>query len=354
MESKKNRLQKKLQSLQNAYSVKEISKISKGLPQSIKELTDHNVSEDFLTRTITTVSDTVTKKAVKYVIEKLGPPPCEFAFIAMGSEGRREQTLATDQDNAVIYEDVPVKLKSAAQKYFLHLGKKVCSFLDKAGYCYCKGRIMAKNPKWCQPISAWKRYFSNWIDIPNPQELRKINIFFDFRHICGNKGLTDKLRRHISKSVRGKSVFFLHLAENAMLNKPPVNFLGNFKVFHKAGHHNTLNIKQAMGIVVDFARIYALRNNIHSTNTIDRINRIFKMNILEKPEYEKILKAYTRLMHIRFKHQAIMLKQNLCPDNYIDPKKLTDREKSLLKNAFMQISAISSKIRFLIQFGLVD
>ena len=101
--------------------------------------------------------------------------------MVMGSEGRKEQTLKTDQDNAIIFEDVNEEELESVNAYFLKLGEHVCNILDKTGYDFCKGGIMAKNPKWCQPISIWKKYFKDWVYKAGPEALLQTSIFFDFR-----------------------------------------------------------------------------------------------------------------------------------------------------------------------------
>ena len=110
---------------------------------------------------ISTVADAITQRLIEFAIEEMGEPPARFAFMALGSEGRREQTMVTDQDNAIIFEDVPNEKYSEVNRYFLYLGEKINLWLDRIGYQYCNGEVMAGNPQWCQPLSRWKNYFSN-------------------------------------------------------------------------------------------------------------------------------------------------------------------------------------------------
>jgi len=103
----------------------------------------------------------------------------------MGSEGREEKTLISDQDNAIVYADVAPEAEAAASAYFLRLGTEVCNGLARIGYPLCKGDIMAKSPRWCRPLSAWKAYFAQWIESAKPQDFLEINMFFDFRAVYG-------------------------------------------------------------------------------------------------------------------------------------------------------------------------
>jgi CBS domain-containing protein len=340
--------------LQKAKSVKEIKKIHDVFLKQILLDIKKDKSIECVTKQITALSDAITQKLVNFAIAKLSKPPCKFAFIAMGSQARQEQTLKTDQDNAIIYEDIDVKSAKKTQKYFNKLAKIICDNLNFIGYDYCKGRVMAKNPKWCKPIEVWKKYFVDWIELPNPLELRKINIFFDFKCIYGDKKLTAALNRHINRLVRHRSVFFLHLAKNILHTKPPIGFFGNFLITHKGKHRHTFNIKQSMGIIVDFARIYGLRNNIKQTNTVKRLKQIYKKGFFEYSEYKNILYAYDSLMQIRLTNQAKLLCNNKRPNNYLNPKQLTNTEKNTIKKSFLQISDLSKKIKLLLQFGFMD
>ena len=130
----------------------------------------------------------------------------------MGSQGRQEQTLLTDQDNAIIYEDSdPALAKDPAApdpaRYFLTLGEKVCRLLDEGGYALCLGEVMASNPKWCKPLSQWKESFSEWIMKAEPQELLDVSISLDFRPVFGETHLARELQEHIFTKLRGQTAF---------------------------------------------------------------------------------------------------------------------------------------------------
>ena len=151
------------------------------------------------------------------------------------------------------------------RKYFLRFGEKTCNLLDQVGYDFCTGNVMAKNPKWCQSLSTWKGYFSSWIHTAEPVHLLQASIFFDFRGGFGDMALIESLRRHLFSSLGGWSGFFRNLTENALHFKPPIGFFRNFVVESKGEHRNKFDIKSAMTPIVDFARIYALKNRIEET-----------------------------------------------------------------------------------------
>lgn len=326
-----------IQNIQKAESVKEISRCYSALLLLIKVLIDSEANVRYITRMITIIADTITKKIITLAIEELGTPPAKFAFISLGSEGREEQTLVTDQDNAIIYEDVGSEKEQEVREYFLKLSEFVCTSLNSVGYAYCKGNIMAKSSRWCQPLSVWEKYFSDWVTTANPQDLLDIKIFFDFRLVYGEPSLTEKLRDHIDNIISGNNPFFVYLTQNALKIKPPIGLLKSAEVF---------DIKLALLPIVDLIRIYSLKNKIRSTNTIERLNQLHEKNIFSKTGYHSLIQAYNFLMQVRFRHQTRLLSEMQPLNNNINPKHLTDLEQTIFLKILAQISDFQSKLSF--------
>jgi CBS domain-containing protein len=303
-----------------------------------------------LTKLITALSDAVVRRLMGFVIAEIGPPPARFAFVALGSEGRKEQTLKTDQDNAVIFEDISQGAAVSGEKvhsYFLRLGEKICAGLDQAGYSFCAGDIMARNPRWCQPLSAWKEYFSRWIHAAEPENLLHSSIFFDFRPVFGDAGITEALSMHLIDSLAGWSGFFRHLTENAVFFKPPIGFFGQFTVKSRGEHRNCLDIKHAITPIVDFARIYALKHAIRETNTQERLYQLYVKKVLSRQEYQEIEQAYDFMMQVRFVQQIkAVINEQKPPDNFVNPKKLSAMERKMLKEAFRLVERIQTKMSY--------
>ncbi len=302
-----------------------------------------------ITWLITAFSDAILDRLIRFAAAESGPPPTKFAFIILGSEGRKEQTLKTDQDNAIIYEDPAENSAQSAGEvndYFLKLGEKICAWLDRIGYDFCAGGIMAQNPGWCQPLSVWKKYFFDWIHTAEPEDLLHSSIFFDFRLGGGDPVLVDNLAHFLADSLTGWTGFFRHMVENAVYFKPPIGFFGNFIVEKKGPRRKCLNIKQAMNPIVDFARIHALKNNIRETNTQERLHGLRRKKILTGREYNEIGQAYSYMMQIRFARQIDSIFQGEKPDNYINPGKLSAIERKMLKEAFRRVEKMQKKIYF--------
>ncbi len=335
-----------IREIQDAESVGTLVKAHERLPRLIKTLIDSGAKSENITKLISTISDLITQKIITFAITDLGPPPADFSFVALGSEGRTEQTLVTDQDNAIIYEDVEEDRKLEAQDYFTALGEKVCKDLDLVGYHLCEGDIMAMNPKWCQPFSSWKDYFHDWITEATPQNLLEINIFFDFRNLHGKSRFTEKLRQYIDYLLKKNRLFFIYFAQNALLYKPPIGFFGKIVVGSSDKWPEAFNIKTAMKLMLNFARIYALQYHIAETNTLSRMKKLYEIGVIKENFYEETTEVYNYLMQLRLKHQISLMNCKMPPDNFINPKSLSDIELTMLKRALTHLSQIQTKIKF--------
>ncbi|MDB4264887.1 DUF294 nucleotidyltransferase-like domain-containing protein, partial [bacterium] len=330
-----------------ARFVNQIVQTHHQVPQLIQALINTGAKAQNVTRFLTTVSDAILQKLIGFAIDEMGPPPARFVFMILGSEGRKEQTLKTDQDNAIIIEDLPAKAAKEAMEYFLDFSEKVCGWLDEVGYDFCKGDVMAKNRQWCQPLSVWKNYFKQWIYTAEPEALLQASIFFDFRGAYGETDLIDELRNYLFKSLGGWPGFFRHLAENAMFFTPPIGFFRNFLVESKGEHRDSFDIKAAMQPVVDYARIYALNNRVAETNTLGRLHELLDRKKLSAQQYQELETVYSYLMQQRFVRQVkASTEENGKPDNYINPKKLSRIEQTTLKEIFKRIEKFQAKLSF--------
>ncbi|MFH1136111.1 MAG: DUF294 nucleotidyltransferase-like domain-containing protein [Pseudomonadota bacterium] len=328
-----------------AQDLAEIIQALRRLPQAVQKLIKSGAKARNVTRLVTTISDAVYEKLITWAISRLGPPPVKFSFLILGSDGRKEQTLKTDQDNAIIYEDPPPELLAPAEKYFAEFGDLVCDWLDQAGYAFCNGGVMAKNPQWRQPLAKWKEYFAEWISKAEPEALLRSSIFFDFRSGYGEAGLVDELRAFLLSSLKGWAGFFRSLSENALHFKPPLGFFRNFVVESKGRHRNSFNIKSAMMPIVDMARIYALKNLIEETNTQERLYQVYLKKGLSQEDYQELEQAYGFLMQLRLVRQvSAVVDENGPPDNYINPKKLTRIEQTMIREIFVRIEKFQGKL----------
>jgi len=315
------------------------------LPSVVSRLLASGVTAGFVNGIITSITDAVLARIFDMVLDSMGPPPAEFAFLLFGSEGRREQTLKTDQDNAIVYADVAQKDQQQVRDYFLEMGTRICDLLNETGQKYCDNNIMAKNPEWCQPLSRWKNYYRKWIVSDDPDRILSASIFFDFRLGHGSQRLVDELHDALFSELREWPGLLRHMARNTLHYRPPLGFFGNFVLKERGQGKGGLDIKSAMRLVVDFGRIYAMQSAMTETNTVKRIQKLYEQKSLDKEQLDDLVHAYDFLMHQRLKHQSRVMQSSGQPDNFIRPGNLTTIDQQALKEAFKQIRVAQAKLR---------
>jgi PAS domain S-box-containing protein len=324
-----------IRNIENAETVIKISQYRDQLLILIRSLIEYNTNIQSITNFITLIADTITKRIIELAIKETGLPPTKFAFITMGSEGREEQTLATDQDNAIIFADVSLEKEEEVKQYFNRLGKFICDNLATSGYQYCKGNIMAKNNKWCQPYSTWKRYFTEWVTSSSPKDLLDIKIFFDFRCVYGEEELADELQHHIHHVTASYSTFFIYLSESVLNTNIP-DTMQRLKV--------PVDVKLLLLPLIDFARIYTIKQRLNETNTYRRLKAINNNGVLSKEVYNSVSFYYNFLMHLRLKHQVECYDSSTEINNVVNPSNLTDVDKQLLKSYYDVLEDLRTKI----------
>ncbi len=335
-----------LRDINSSETPEQLFKVRERLPMITRATYTSNPDSHNMTRIISAAAEAVTKKCISFAIGELGPPPSAFVFMALGSVGREEQTLVTDQDNALIYDDVPPGQMEEVAHYFLKLGEKVCTWLDRAGYSFCDGEIMAMNPKWCQPLSVWQDYFKQWVATSEPEDLLETKIFFDFRGVYGDFELVNKLRHHLHEQVKQKPMFLFHLVHNCLQFKPPLGMFKNIVVESAGEHREKFSIKKAMTPIVDLVRIYSLKHGISETSTFSRLLKLEADGHLSPSEYRELNLVYRCLLEQRFKHQLGALEEGIEPDNHVNPKELTEMEQAILREAMSQTSSFQSRMSF--------
>jgi CBS domain-containing protein len=279
---------------------------------------------------------------LEFASDIYGPAPCKFVFIAMGSEGRKEQTLLTDQDNALIYDDNFDTKKT--QEYFLELANYISDSLNEIGYNYCGGGMMACNPKWCQPLAKWKEYFNTWAAKPEIESLIETSTFLDFRAIQGDTGLSDELKQHVLSLANANSDFLLKLAEMTANFKSPINAFGNLVGNDLSSKDKTIDLKMILTPIVKYSRVLAFKYGIENTNTTERIQALYKAGKISENYYKDLNLAYNYVMKIRLKNQSILMQAGRNPENTIQISELSTIEKSFLKNIFALINNISTSV----------
>ncbi|MEI7843270.1 MAG: DUF294 nucleotidyltransferase-like domain-containing protein [Gallionellaceae bacterium] len=302
------------------------------------------VAPEQLTQFISTFNDLLTARVVELECKAsglLGTPLHEgLCWLALGSEGRFEQTLNTDQDNAIIFALPEGVTADQVRETLLPFARRINETLALCGFPLCKGEIMASNPKWCLSLEEWKRAFSAWISGGSPEALLHASVFFDFRSLYGAEKLAEDLRGWLARVAQDNSRFLHMMAENALRNRPPLGLVRDFVV----GKDNTIDLK-VNGITpfVDAARIFGLASGSTQTNTIQRLRSSAAKLKLHSSEIEAWIDALLFIQVLRLRHHEEDCEQGEL-DNLIDPKQLNELDRRILKEAFRQARKLQARL----------
>jgi len=335
-----------IQSVKQALSVSELKRKWDKVPIIVTQLIGRGVHAEIVNQVITTIADTIAVKVIENTIAEIGPPPAKFVFMVLGSEGRKEQTLKTDQDNAIIYEDKANEQRELVRQYFLMFAELVSERLNHIGFSFCTGDLMAKNPKWTHSLSHWKRNYTSWIEESVPETVVNFSTFFDCRYIYGEKSIMDELHGFLDIELQkplGK--LFYMLAKNALQYEPPLTFFKNIRT-QTIGKQEVFDIKTAMTPIVDLVRVYALKERIFKVNTGERLKALKEKEVFSENAFHELSQSYYFLMGMRLKSQAsqIIYDKHL-PDNYIAIRKITKIEQVTLIEIFKTIQNFQAKIK---------
>jgi CBS domain-containing protein len=285
-------------------------------------------------RIVSSLNDALVKRLVGLAERELGPAPTDFAWIVFGSEGRLEQALLTDQDNALIYGEE----SEAARVYFAALAERVVNGLIQVGFPPCAGGFMAT--RWCKPLEQWRRLFAGWVRTPEPQALLDAAIFFDFRAVAGELSLTAV--EEIVASAKTEKLFIAHMTKDALVFGPPLGFFNRIR-----SDNRTVDIKKG-GIVpiVALARAGALAAGSQERSTLERLVTAGNSGLLFKREDAALLaETFEFLLHLRLRQQLTALQTNRSLDHNVRLDALSTLERRHLKEAFVIIRRIQDEIR---------
>ena len=329
-----------------ASSVSKLTAAAGEIRSLARMLLAQGVPADQLTRIISTLNDLLTARVIELEATSSDVGRDEFCWLALGSEGRHEQTLATDQDNGVVFPDPPDAQPQAVRDRLLPFARRVNEALAACGFPLCKGEIMASNPRWCLSVSEWKRQFAAWMAEPDGEALLHSTIFFDFRALYGSSALAQELRRWLADSARSRELFCRFMAENALHKEPPLGLLRDFAVEEHEGRADTLDLKlNGAALFVDAARILSLAAGDTHTATAERLRAVAEQRGLSLGEVDGWIDAFHFIQAVRMAHQQAQIEAGVPPDNYLDPDSLNALDRRILKEAFRQARKLQQRLR---------
>ncbi len=329
-------------SIRRAGTADALAAVAADIRMLSHHLVAQGVGAEQLTRLISHLNDQLTQRLISLGCARLGVDAARFCWLAIGSEGRSEQTIATDQDNGIVYVEGTVD-----KPKLLELADWVNVALANAGFPLCKGDIMARNPRWCATQGEWRRQFAEWIDRGDPQALLNGSIFFDFRGISGDRSLADALRAEIVEHASRNRRFLKQMADNALRNRVPAP--GFFEALFGEAGGEPVDLKMHGTVpFVDAARIWALGAGLLETNTAERLRRLADLSRLPRDDVEGWIDAFEfmQLMRLREQHRRAErpADDHGANPNVVDPRRLSPLDRRILREAFRQGRKIQQRL----------
>ncbi len=306
----------------------------------VRRLSHHLVAQGVgaaqLTRLISHLNDQLTARLLTLACERFGVDSRAFCWLSFGSEGRGEQTIATDQDNGILYVEA-----EGLRERLLALAAFTNEALAACGFPLCRGRIMACNPDLTLPYAGWEDVFMRWVDRGDPEALLAASIYFDFRPLFGNVGLANQLREDVVRRAQSNERFLKQMADNALRNRPPASGRLAESLFGGVASPERVDLKMHGTVpLVDAARIWALRAGLHETNTSERFRRLSEMGQLPAADVEGWLAAFEffQLMRLRAQHQREHAygAAREDPPNEVELSALSPLDRRILNESFRQ------------------
>ena len=332
--------------IRNAGDLDTLKQTAGDIRQLAHNMLAQGVAAEQLTQFISTLNDLLTERIIELACDAAGikeSPLCRsgLCWLALGSEGRLEQTLNTDQDNGILFTVPEGASAEQVRSQLLPVARRINEALDACGFPLCKGNIMASNPEWCLSLEEWKGKFDGWIDHGDPDALLNASIFFDFRPLYGNAELANELRDWLMPKVAANPRFLHQMAANALRNRPPLGLVRDFVV----GEGHKLDLKlNGVTPFVDAARIFAFASGVGGTNTVQRLRlSAAKLNIGEA-EIGAWVEALHFIQILRLRRQHEEFSQGEAMDNFIDPDALNDLDRRILKEAFRQARKLQARL----------
>ncbi len=328
--------------IQRADSIATLAQISSRLAELQVQLILSGATATQVGQAISAITDAITLRLLELAESQLGAPPVPYVWLLGGSQARREQSVHSDQDNALLLADT---LKPEDEPYFAELAHVVNEGLNACGFPHCPGEVMASNPKWRQTFRIWNRYFSDWILKPEPMALMLSSVFFDMRALRDPQGLCAELYERIIEKSRANRIFIAYMAANALKHRPPLGFFRNIVLIQGGEHDHTFDIKHRGLIpIIDLARVYALSAGILENNTVERLQTAAERGALSRDGAADLIDALELIATLRMRHQAEQLRQGQPPDNFLSPGALSPLERRHLKDAFVLINTMQEAL----------
>lgn len=333
-----------------ATSVESLRRLGSRTVGLVRRLVDDGGSAYDVGRLVAELNDRLVTATLDLTASALrgrgtAPPDTGYCWIALGSEARREQTLRTDQDNGLVYEDPPPDMREQVAAYYRRFSSEVVDNLVTIGFPRCPGDVMASNPRWCQPFSVWVRYFRHWMSEPEPGPLLAAQTHFDLRPLGPAHAVAAALRNVIVEEAPRHRLFLGLLARDVVDRRVPLTLLGKVAVERRGERRGTVDVKAAGLSLVGAARLHALELGLAETNTVDRLHAAGARGLYTEAEAREISDAFKHVTRLRLVHQLEQLERGEGPDNAVRPNRLSRGDGLLFRDALQTVRRVQAGVR---------
>jgi CBS domain-containing protein len=308
---------------------------------TVKTLYENGLGPAQIGPVVASLNDTLAKRLLQLAEVKCGPPPTPYAWLVFGSDGRKEQMLLTDQDNALVYQDDTPDAKA----YFAQFTGFMLDRLVQAGFPPCPGGYTATH--WHYPLARWVEKFRSWVERPEPQALLEAAIFFDFRVVCGKLDVAP-VEQFILRA-KDSHVFLAHLARTALSFRPPLGFFGRIRA-----KNGLVDLKKGgIAPIVGIARVYGLEAGSLSRSSLERIEAAVEAGALSRQGANNLADTYRLLQRLRLRAQLASISEDRQPDNNLSLDSLSSLDRKYLREAFASVREIQQAIELRFNTGML-
>ncbi|MDD5298706.1 MAG: DUF294 nucleotidyltransferase-like domain-containing protein [Rhodocyclaceae bacterium] len=335
------------QAIQTAPDVPRLQAAAADVRRLARELVAQGIGAEAVTRFITALNDALTRRVIEMNLERHDLSGADWAWLAFGSEGREEQTLATDQDNGIVFLAREFSDREELRLRLTAFGADVNRDLDACGFRLCPGLIMAGRPECCLSLEEWQERFLSWMRTPDPVALLNASIYFDFRPVFGAEKLARLLKKSVFDTGGRAPQFLFMLAQNALAAYPPLGRLQDFVVDADPadpGPRPSLDLKKAGArIFTDCARVYAIARGLAPTNTAQRLHALAQLGEVDAADMAAVSAGFHFIQSLRLRLQS--RDGEGTGGNRMVPDSLHEMDRRLLKESLRQVRKLQQRLR---------
>ena len=338
--------------IERAGSIEQLQKLNARLTVMVQLTYQAGVAIRGVVQLISHFNDAFTQRLIQLMADQEGIMlPAGAAYLSLGSEGRREQTLRTDQDSAIVYgDDFPDDQLPALERF----ANRLIDGLEQLGVPRCPGDTMASNPQWRHSLSGWKAILEGWISTPLQDNMVNFGMFQDMRVLHGDLSFEAALRGHIYETAQAHSLFFPNMARNIVRFKPPLGMFGRLLVEKKGEHRGRIDLKKGgLFALVRGISLLALEVGVLGGSTWDKLERLRPLNLIATSDLDTLEESFSFLVKLRLGRQLSARAANQEADNCVDPLVMTERNRVQLRAALRGVDTLLQIMRSHYQLDMI-